>query len=309
VRIFFRLPPKSLLGLFVKISKLIVFVAFAASVTFGIRSAPAADLAVKAMPYAAPAPAFSWTGFYVGANAGYAWGTNQISGDLGGAWVNYQGVPGAIDPDNAGVTSAARRTLNSSSFTGGAQLGYNHQINGFVIGLEADANYLGLRKSYTIGPLLGAQGPGTYSVAAASTADALFTLRPRVGIAIDRSLVYITGGLAASTFAFSQNISYLNPRFNFLPFTPAGGGANAGSASSTKVGWTIGAGFERMLDNNWSVKAEYLYVDFGAQSFSSSYTDLQPAVFTVQHRDSLTTNIVRLGVNYHFGGGPVVAKY
>jgi outer membrane immunogenic protein len=63
-----------------------------------------------------------------------------------------------------------------------------------------------------------------------------------------------------------------------------------------------------MLNNNWSVKAEYLYVDLGTQSFSSLYTDRQPAVFTVTHKDSLTTNIVRLGVNYRFGG-PVVAKY
>ena len=300
--------PRSLLGLFVKNSKLIVSAAFAVSAMFGIRSASAADLPVKAMPYAVPAPAFSWTGFYIGANAGYAWGASQISAGLGGAWVNYQGVPGAFDPDYAGVTSAAKRTLNPSSFTGGVQAGYNYQINGFVIGVEADANYLGLRRSYTIGPLLGVQGPGTYSVTAASAADALFTLRPRVGIAIDRSLVYVTGGLAASAFVFSQNISYLNPRVNFLPFTTAAGGANAGSASSTKVGWTIGAGFERMLDNNWSVKAEYLYVDLGTQSFSSLYTDLQPAVFTVQHKDSLTTNILRLGVNYRFGG-PVVAKY
>jgi outer membrane immunogenic protein len=191
---------------------------------------------------------------------------------------------------------------------GGVQAGYNYQMDRFVIGVEADANYLGLRTSYAIGPLLGALGPGTYSVTAASSADALFTLRARAGIAIDRNLVYITGGLAASTFGFSQNISYLNPRLNFLPFTPAAGGANAGSASSTKVGWTIGAGFERMLNNNWSVKAEYLYVDLGTQSFSSSYTDLQPAVFAVQHKDSLTANILRLGVNYRFGG-PVVAKY
>jgi outer membrane immunogenic protein len=274
----------------------------------GIGAACAADMAVKAVPYTAPVPVFSWTGFYAGANAGYAWGTSQIVAGLGGAWVNYLGVPGALDPDYAGVTSAATRTLHPSSFTSGVQAGYNYQINRFVIGVEADANYLGLRKSYTTGPLLGAQGPGTYSVTAASTADALFTLRPRVGIAFDRNLVYVTGGLAASTFVFSQNISYLNPRLNFLPFTTAAGGANAGSASSTKVGWTIGAGFERMLNDNWSVKAEYLYVDLGTQSFASSYTDLQPAVFTVQHRDSLTTNILRLGVNYRLGG-PVVAKY
>ena len=273
-----------------------------------VGSALAADMAVKAVPYTAPVPVFSWTGFYAGANAGYAWGTSQIVAGLGGAWVNYLGVPGALDPDYAGVTSAATRTLHPSSFTSGVQAGYNYQINRFVIGVEADANYLGLRKSYTIGPLLGAQGPGTYSVTAASTADTLFTLRPRVGIAFDRNLVYVTGGLAASTFVFSQNISYLNPRLNFLPFTTAAGGANAGSASSTKVGWTIGAGFERMLNDNWSVKAEYLYVDLGTQSFASSYTDLQPAVFTVQHRDSLTTNILRLGVNYRLGG-PVVAKY
>ena len=252
--------------------------------------------------------AYDWTGFYVGANAGYAWGRSQIDAELGGGWVNFGGSPGVLDPDYAGVTSAATRTLKPNSFTGGIQAGFNYQINGFVVGVEADANYLGFRKSYATGSLIGVHGTGTYSAAAETTADALFTLRPRLGIAIDRSLIYVTGGLAAANFGFSQNIGYLSNAVDALPFTTAAGGANAGSTSSTKFGWTIGAGFERMLDNNWSIKAEYLYVDLGTQSFASSYTDLQPTVFTVTHKDSLTANIVRLGVNYRFGG-PVVAKY
>ena len=125
--------------------------------------------------------------------------------------------------------------------------------------------------------------------------DWFFTVRSRLGLAMDRSLFYVTGGLAVGNERFSQ----------FFLHT-ASGTFEAGSSSDTRVGWTVGAGGEYAFTNNWSVKAEYLYVDLGSTGFNS-VNNLLPA-FTAINSARLTENIGRVGINYHFNG-PVVAKY
>ena len=86
-----------------------------------------------------------------------------------------------------------------------------------------------------------------------------------------------------------------------------------GSISSTRLGWTVGAGGEYAFGNGWSAKAEYLYVDLGSASVNSTnLTAFTPPiafptnVFT--HTIELRSNIARVGLNYKFSG-PVVAKY
>jgi outer membrane immunogenic protein len=133
----------------------------------------------------------------------------------------------------------------------------------------------------------------------------LITLRPRLGFAFDRFLVYATGGLALANQKFSQNITQLN-----LVFT------EAGSVSDTKVGWTAGAGIEYAFDNSWSMKAEYLYVDPGSVSFSSTGVTAADCgcipgnLYNAVHSAHLKANIVRAGLNYKFGNyyAPVVTK-
>jgi opacity protein-like surface antigen len=314
-------------------------------------SAFATDLpSTKSSPvFVAQPSSFSWTGFYVGVNAGGAFDTSNINATLGGAWIG--------DPDNAGVTAAARHRLDLNGFTGGGQIGYNYQVNNFVLGVEADAEYLGLKSSYATGALPGV-ATGIYSAMASSSSDWLVTLRPRLGVAVDRALFYVTGGLAIANNDFSQNISYLNPApalapappvvvstpvvstpvvstpvvggitmvappvvappvvtppvvaLPDLPVTSAAGGANARSVSSTSVGWVLGGGVEYAFTDRWSAKLEYLYADPGTTKFRSSYTSATGSVYTVQHGNHLTTSIVHVGVNYHFGDpAPVVAKY
>jgi outer membrane immunogenic protein len=93
-------------------------------------------------------------------------------------------------------------------------------------------------------------------------------------------------------------------------FGGSSSGTETSTASSTKVGYAVGAGFEYAWSRNWSVKAEYLYLNF--QNVNSTAPVVFPpatvsgSVFT--HSADLTANIVRVGVNYHFGA-PVVAKY
>jgi outer membrane immunogenic protein len=91
-----------------------------------------------------------------------------------------------------------------------------------------------------------------------------------------------------------------------------GASTYAGSASPTRSGWTIGGGVEWAFANNWSVKAEYLYLDFGTWSYISPNTSNAggPAAptFTFATNVRSREQIARIGVNYRFGG-PVIGNY
>ncbi|CAH1673502.1 31 kDa outer-membrane immunogenic protein [Hyphomicrobiales bacterium] len=122
-------------------------------------AASAADLPSRKGPVAAPVyvPVFTWTGFYVGANAGYGWG--NVNG-------NNLGQIGDLD-----------------GFVGGGQIGYNYQIGQFVIGAEADFQGADL-------------GNGSNLGLASVKTEYFGTVRARLGVAFDRFLPYITGGWA-----------------------------------------------------------------------------------------------------------------
>lgn len=137
-------------------------------------------------------------------------------------------------------------------FLGGVQGGFNWQHNQFLVGLEADVSYSGV----------GFSGLGdSYDV------DWLGTARGRVGFAFDRFVAYGTGGLAWA------NAEYEGPTT---------------SDSHTHIGWTLGAGVEAALTERVSAKVEYLYMDFGSESYSG-VGEIEPSLHNV-----------RLGVNYRF---------
>jgi outer membrane immunogenic protein len=285
-------------------------------------SAWAADLPVKAPIYKAPPPVvvFSWTGFYVGANAGYSWGD----------WKPHSNFPifdGAIGffPPNTGFldqwdcnsfgASLCGTRANVRGAVGGAQAGYNWQADKWLFGIEGDLQATGQKRAvdgtifYTgISDPNCASGdpirPCRITVANSWKLPWLGTFRGRVGLVSDRLLFYATGGLAVgevqSRFAFTENV-----QTNV---------ALATSDSVTKAGWTLGAGVEAALGNNWSVKAEYLYIDLGSRSLTApnttgigNITIFGPAA--VNQGFNIRDNIVRVGVNYLFNAGPVIAKY
>lgn len=261
----------------------------------GMASAMAADMPLKARS-AAAAEVFSWTGFYVGGNLGYGWG----NGDINGTAV---APPSSFAIDAAAISSTASPRLKPDGFTGGAQVGYNWQTGGAVFGIEADINAFHLRSGMTGtfpfpstlpgGPL----GPPTafFTTTSSLSTDWLFTGRGRVGWANDHWLLYATGGVAVTNLSVNQSIALLTPYvFNTL-------------ASSTRVGWTVGAGFEYVMSSNWSVKGEYQFLDFGDLN---SIGVLTPTIAGWAYSNSthLTANLARIGVNYHFNT-PVVAKY
>jgi outer membrane immunogenic protein len=240
----------------------------------------AADLArpvYKAPPAPLPPPCV-WCGWYIGLNAGYAWGTSDTA-------TVSPGLPFSAPPANVIYSAAESPSVRSNGFTGGAQIGYNMQINSFVFGAEADFEDFSLRGSAntTVTP------PGNVQVLSQTNikTDWLFTARPRLGFAADQWLVYATGGLAVADIKYSQTNTYVG-------LAPS----EVGTISTTKAGWTVGGGVEVKIAPMWSVKAEYLYVDFGNTS-TTLVNPITPTT-TFSHATDLKASIARAGVNYHF---------
>ncbi|MGI6246924.1 MAG: outer membrane protein [Pseudochelatococcus sp.] len=220
-------------------------------------AASAADLPARQVAPVAPvayAPAFTWTGFYVGVNAGYAWNTNE-------------------DNDvyvNGGYYKSGN---DDGGFTGGGQVGYNYQINRFVVGLEADINYADLK---------GDNNAWSYSGSGSSShgIEWFGTVRARLGVAFDRVLVYGTGGFAYGGGGDSNGFVY--------------NGAYYSQDDDTRTGWTLGAGVEYAFTNNITARVEGLYVNLGKED-RKFYA---PTVYN--KREDTEFAVIRAGLNYKF---------
>jgi outer membrane immunogenic protein len=265
--------------------KKLIAAAVAVGAMLGIGAASAADLPMKALPYTAPPPPFSWTGFYVGENVGGHWSDDKISTlttDPGGLFF----LPGGA----AAIDLASPTTLKPSGFTGGLQAGYNWQFGQFVAGIEGDFNWLTGRRSRTLTgfPIVAAGDFETNS----DRASYLATIRGRLGTTfIDpRALIYVTGGVAFAQIKTTD------------AFGAFGGTDVKGvTASTNRTGWAVGGGVEYAITNNWSVKGEYLYADLGNFSVTAPpFTTFGSAFITYNHK--YTENIARLGLNYRFSG-------
>lgn len=246
-------------------------------------SALAADLGKPV--YKAPPlmPVFSWTGCYIGGNAGYAWGESNTSETLGGTW------PGFGPVINGGVVATATTSINTNGFTGGGQIGCNWQTGQFVLGLEGDGEYLGLSGSSSTSAIVsGALVTNSASVSSHS----LFTVRPRVGFAAGQALFYATGGLAVGNVSFSDTQTYGPGSFS------GSTSVASGSVSSTKTGWTVGGGVEYAIDNHWIAGVEYLYVNLGSVSFNTAVIPFP--TFTNGFSADFKENLVRARLSYKF---------
>ncbi len=245
----------------------------------------AADLPSEKGPPAfapPPPPVFSWTGVYIGGQVGYEWGRISSSSFL---------------PDGTFITG--NPTVDDHGVVGGGHVGYDYEVGslggflpglggnggGIVVGIEGDVNGASDTAS-------GVDGTGLFFGRERTEVDA--SIRGRLGVAFDRVLIYGTGGAA---FGSIRN-SVTDP-FGFVEDHTTG-----------RVGWTAGGGIEYAIDNNWSIRAEYRYTDYG--HFGTTYTTLFPAPFTVRYHD--TDNRVQAGFSYKFDEAPppappVVAKY
>lgn len=252
--------------------------------------ASAADMAVKARPIVAPAPVWSWTGFYIGAHVGAGWGETES------ALTGFSVVPAIIPPATFGIPFNQN---SRSGFLGGVQAGYNWQSGWAVFGVQGD--------------FAGADIKGTTPCAliavltCTSKSDWLATVSGRLGaVVLDRGLVYVKGG--GAWMHTNHNVSLPN-------FGPGGGIANnlsIASADSTTWGWLVGFGTEWQITPNWSAFVEYNYIEFDKKNEAFGLNPLLTPGFAVTINADLknTLSIAKVGVNYKFDWGtPVVARY
>jgi len=253
-------------------------------------NASAADLPVYTK---APAVAvvYDWTGYYIGTNVGYSFGRGTTDGTVTGTQAT-----GAVVTTLPTLPLSGRADVNG--FIGGGQLGYNWQQGAWVFGLEGDIQFSNERKSGDVCTVAGCP-VGSVAFTRDYKLDWFGTARGRVGfLPAERILLYATGGLAYGSFSGSSST---------LPL-------DIGTWSQVNAGWTVGAGVESALGSNWSVKFEYLYMDLGNVGGSTA-TNTTTVVRTTtalaySFNTKFTDNIVRVGLNYKFGGpGAVVARY
>jgi opacity protein-like surface antigen len=245
------------------------------------RSAGAADLPVKAV---APAPVWSWTGFYVGGNAGGGMGSSNFT-------------------DPCFYCSSA--TPTGGFFTGGVQAGYNYQFGNGLVGIEADINGNSGLKNSVIG------GGDNVAMAVGMTADVSGTIRARAGVVVNNTLFYATGG-AAWADVRQTGTDFINTRGPAFG-TPTGITANA---NDVLWGGVIGAGVEYALSPHWTVGGEFrhtVYQDGNANLVDPAKVGINvcgnaPATNCVI-RGQLTTDVARVRLSYRFGDETVAEPY
>jgi outer membrane immunogenic protein len=255
---------------------------------------------VKA-PVVAPA-AYSWTGWYVGVDAGGAWAHSSDPTTTVFAPASYF-VASSISAINA----AGVQSNNPAGFTGGGQIGGNVQRGAFVGGIEADFNYLGLRKSASSSGAYPCCGPTTgFVINSSISTDWLATIRGRLGVANNNWLFYATGGVAFTDL--KANFGFTDLCGTYLACAGAlyPPGFEAASISNTKTGYAAGGGIETGLSGNWTARAEYLHVGFGSVTTQGLLTGATQVALgsnssPFTHSANLSANIFRLGLNYKLG--------
>jgi outer membrane immunogenic protein len=233
-------------------------------------------------------PAYDWTGFYLGANGGYGWeagsGNTNLSTD-------------DITPVNLGdATDFSRGTigdLNADGWFGGLQAGYNLQSGMIVFGAEADIQISDINDSIS-GTFTNPNGTQQIDGTASLDVDWFGTVRGRIGAAFDHLLIYGTGGIAFGGVDYEMD-AFENGGIPLFETNL--------QSSNTEVGYVLGAGAEYAFNQNWTMKLEYQYIDFGNVSTSSPVFDIgttNPTGETASSDIDARFHTVRLGVNFKF---------
>ena len=231
-------------------------------------------------PFKAPsyAPAFSWTGTYVGANVGGVWGKFDVSPTTTDNLTGAVGAPGVM-------------SINNSSLIGGFQAGYNWQIGQWVLGLEQDYQFTGLKQTAAFAAPAGLFLAGD---SMAVKTDYLAATRAKLGMAWDRALFYVAGGL--ETGEFDVTSTYV---------ARGGGSPTLGFTDANKLhfGFNVGAGIDYAVTNNVFIGVEYRYLDLGKETYNlGAFTPAGAAAQTVSSSVGLKASEVTARLNIKLGG-------
>ena len=248
-----------------------------AGLVAGASAASAADLPARQAPPPAPfvaaVPIFTWTGFYVGAQAGYSWGDNNNGFGIANSNVAFiGGTPFVVSGLNNGDSS--------DGFLIGGHVGYNAQFGQFVVGVEGDLEWSDLGGSDSTFALTNVNTRQTVLINSGLGLDWQGSIRARLGWAFDRTMIYATGGFAFAGVNDSNNFNIVNPLFT--------------NGDDTVSGWTLGAGVEYAFTNNLTTRIEYRYT-----SYDNSGTNFFDDASFDRGKD-LDFHTVRVGVSYKF---------
>jgi outer membrane immunogenic protein len=235
-----------------------------------------------------------WTGPYIGANVGGTWGNTSLRASA---------APGPaaspIPPGDIAEIAGTPFTTNShtTGFAIGGEAGYNYQTGPFVLGIETDGGFFDVRQSRnhlftSTAPVVNPPGtPFQFTISQSVKTDWMWTLRPRIGYAWGPWLGYITGGLGVTDARVSIGYSDNRNPPNLASFTH----------SSLRTGGVIGLGGAWMFAPGWSGKLEWLYSDFGHVSGTTTTSN---GFAVITSSGNVRANVLRVGVDYHFGGPP-----
>lgn len=238
-----------------------------------VATAHAADAVIDYQPAPVVYDSFNWTGFYVGGQLGYG-----FSGDNRNFYYYGAGGIAPLADDYYGYNTSP------DGFFAGLHAGYNHQFsNQLVLGVETELNWSDVSGSgfYDEGGDVDEDYIGTFDL------KWFGSTRARVGFAHGRLLPFLTAGVAYGKFRFDENDTA------DASFFSAGGGG-------TLVGWSAGAGLEYALTNNWTIRGEYRYTDFGNKDFVSFYNPVYSTGINDDYRSRLSMHDIRIGASYKF---------
>ena len=265
---------------------------------------------------AAPSGAYNWSGWYLGANAGWGWRSENAYPSL--AYYQSLGITDYGSDGSTSGTGASYGTSKHDGFTAGATLGYQYQFGSLVLGADYDLQYADIARSPRYATTTFGQQTGTiatfeqfingyYGTASYKTYTAgnydptdgdvnrwTGIGRLRAGIALDRWLIFATGG-AAYRFAYGSHDPYVVASDGTVTTYSGYNKANA-------WGYVIGGGVEYGISDLITAKVDYLHMDFG----SATYID--PVATTavgrpIVYKYDREVDMVRAGINFRFNFG------
>ena len=287
-----------------------------ATTAFVVLAAASASARDNVRPAYAPPPAYSWNGWYVGANVGYGWGDARYDAALNASALGFF-VP-EIGAGQATAGTAISQSQKIDGAIGGVQTGYNYQFGAWVWGLETDFQGSGQNGSSTFARTFNTPviGPIPVSATTDHKLEWFGTTRGRLGFLWSPNvLLYGTAGVAYGQVKDSVT-------FNGSALGGAVTAAANADFKDVKAGWTAGAGIEAALWGGWSAKLEYLYIDLGKTEQTATATTTAAnlgvvaipgvgavnlagvgAVLSANANQTFRTtdNIIRVGLNYKWG--------
>lgn len=233
-----------------------------AAAIFMAGAAFAADLPSSAPPAPfVPVPYFTWTGFYAGLQVGYSFEKDKTK-EYYTHDGSYTGVEFKYNPDTA---------------LAGGHLGANYQIGALVLGVEGDVEVLRARGGFNDA---GGRSPADPGGVGRVTRDWQSSIRGRIGYAMDRIMIYATGGATFTEFDY----------YYYNPVVRAGEGT-----SKTRSGWTAGLGVNYAMTDNIILGLEYRHADYGRFNYVA-----KSAFLGLTGRQEPTSDSVRASIAYKF---------